>query len=104
MLQALGWLPFVLVGLPAGVWVDRLRRRPILIAADLGRALILLAVPISYLIGALSVWQLFVVAFAVGILDVFFDVADQSYLPSLVEHHRLVEANSALELSLDFAD
>ncbi|MDP9241899.1 MAG: MFS transporter, partial [Actinomycetota bacterium] len=93
------FLPFLLIGLPAGVWVDRLRRRPILILGDLGRALALGSVPLAYELGVLHIVQLYVVAFVSGICTVFFDVAYQSYLPSLVDRDQLVEGNSKLEIS-----
>jgi MFS family permease len=96
-------LPFILFTLPAGVWVDRLRRRPILIVADLGRAIALATIPIAFAIGMLTVWQLYLVAFATGILTVFFDVADQSYLPSLLEADQLIEGNSKLQISVSAA-
>jgi MFS family permease len=84
MLGTIEFLPFILFSLPAGAWVDRLRRRPILIAGDIGRALVLVSVPIAYLLGVLTIWQLFVVGFIAGTLTVLFDVAYQSYLPALV--------------------
>jgi MFS family permease len=90
-------LPFLLFALPAGVWIDRVRRRPLLIAGDLGRALALASIPVAYAVGVLRIWQLFVVAFAAGVLTVFFDVAYQSYLPSLVGREHLVEANAKLQ-------
>jgi MFS family permease len=99
LLGTIEFLPFLLFSLPAGVWVDRLRRRPILIAGDLGRAVSLASIPIAYELGALSIWQLYLVGFANGLLTVFFDVAYQSYLPSLVERDHLVEGNSKLEVS-----
>ncbi len=99
LLTAIEFLPFLIVGLPAGVWVDRLRRRPILIAGDLGRAAALGSIPLAYVLGVLSIAQLYVVAFVVGVLTVFFDVAYQSYLPSLVDRSQLVEGNSKLEVS-----
>ena len=98
-LTTVEFLPFLLVSLPAGVWVDRMRRRPVLIVGDLARAALLASIPIAYAFDALSIGQLYVVAFLVGIATVFFDVAYQSYLPSLVERHELVEGNSKLEIS-----
>ena len=65
--------------------MDRLRRRPILIAGDLGRAIAIASIPIAFAIDALTIWQLYVVGFVNGCLTVFFDVAYQSYLPSIVE-------------------
>jgi MFS family permease len=91
--------PFLLISLPAGVWVDRLPRRPILVLGDLGRFLALLTIPIAYWLDVLTIWQLFAVGFLVGVCTVFFDVAYQSYLPSLVERKQLVEGNSKLEVS-----
>ena len=91
--------PFLLISLPAGVWVDRLPRRPILILGDLGRALALVTIPAAYALDVLTIWQLYGVGFFVGICTVFFDVAYQSYLPSLVERTQLVEGNSRLEVS-----
>jgi MFS family permease len=99
LLSTMEFLPFVLVGLPAGVWVDRLRRRPVLIAGDLGRALALASVPAAHFLGVLSMAQLYVVAFVTGVLTVFFDVAYQSYLPRLVRQEQLVEGNAKLEIS-----
>ena len=98
-LNVVEFLPFVLVSLPAGVWVDRLPRRPILVLGDLARAGLLISIPIAYAFDALTIWQLFGVGFLVGIATVFFDVAYQSYLPALVDRHQLVEGNSKLEIS-----
>jgi MFS family permease len=91
------FLPFALFSLPAGVWVDRLRRRPILIAADWGRALILVSIPLAYLADALTLGQLYAAGFVAGTLTVFFDVSYQSYLPSIVERGSLGDGNSKLE-------
>lgn len=99
LLGTVEFLPFVLFALPAGAWVDRLRRRPVLIAGDVGRAISLASIPVAYQLGALSIWQLYVVGFVNGVLTVFFDVAYQSYLPSLVERDQIVEGNSKLEIS-----
>ena len=100
LLAVLQFLPFILLTIPAGVWVDRMRRRPILIGANLGRAVLLASIPVAFLGGWLTLWQLYAVAFAIGCLEVFFDVAYQSYLPSVVERDRLVEGNAKLELSV----
>lgn len=99
VLTAVEFLPFILVGLPAGVWVDRLPRRPILIAGDLSRAVILGSIPLAYGFDLLRMPHLYVAAFLTGICTVFFDVAYQAYLPSLVQRDQLVEGNSKLETS-----
>lgn len=98
-LGVVDFLPFVLFTLPAGVWVDRLRRRPILIAGDLGRAALLATIPLAYFADALTLPHLFVVGFLTGICTVFFDVAYMSYLPSLVERNQIIDGNSKLEIS-----
>ncbi|HET6795176.1 MAG TPA: MFS transporter, partial [Acidimicrobiales bacterium] len=72
---------FLLVGLPAGAWVDRLRRRRVMIVADTGRMLALGSVPVAWAAGVLGLAQLYSVALVTGVLTVFFDVAYQSYLP-----------------------
>ena len=100
ILGLLGFLPFILFALPAGVWVDRLRRRPILIAGDAARAVLLAYIPIAWATGILDIWQLMVLQFVIGICTVFFDVAYQSYLPSLVERDQLVEGNSKLQTTV----
>ena len=99
LLGVVEFAPFILVTLPAGVLVDRLPRRPILIAGDLARAVLLVTIPIAYAFDVLTIWQLYAVGFAVGVCTVFFDVAYQSYLPSLVKRDQLVEGNSKLEIS-----
>jgi predicted MFS family arabinose efflux permease len=86
-------------GLVAGAWVDRLRRRPVLIWADLGRAVLLGSVPVAFAFGALSFAQLLIVSGLAAILTTFFDAADNAYLPTIVERDRLVDANSALSAS-----
>ena len=93
------FLPFILFTLPAGVWVDRLPRRPVLIVGDFGRAALYATVPIAYLADVLTLWQLYVVGFLVGVFQVFFDVAYQSYLPSLVDRDQIIEGNSKFEIS-----
>ncbi len=86
----------LVVGLIAGAWVDRLRRRPVLIWADLGRAAVLVTIPIAFVLGVLTLWQLIVVAVLASVLTTFFDAADNAYLPTVVKREELVEANSAL--------
>jgi MFS family permease len=99
VLTALEVAPFLLVGLPAGVWVDRMRRRPLLIAGDLVRAAALGTIPLAHALGQDSMAHLYGVAFVTGVATVFFDVAYQSYLPSLVDRDRLPEGNAKLEVS-----
>ena len=99
LLGTIEFLPFILLSLPAGVWVDRLRRRPILIVGDLGRAIALSSIPIAFYFDVLTIWQLYVVGFITGCLTVFFDVAYMAYLPSLVDRDQLVEGNSKLEIT-----
>jgi MFS family permease len=98
-LTAVEFSPFVLFGLPAGAIVDRLPRRPILIGADVGRAIALASVPLAYAFDILSYAQLLVVVFITGTLTVFFDVAYQSILPSLVDRNQLADGNAKLEIS-----
>ena len=99
LLGAVEMLPFLLFALPAGAWVDRIARRPVLIAADVGRALALASLPVAAAVAHVTYGQLLVVGFVTGTLTVFFDVAYQSYLPFLVERDDLVEANAKLEVS-----
>ncbi|MCZ2840043.1 MFS transporter [Modestobacter sp. VKM Ac-2985] len=99
VLTALETAAFLLIGLPAGAWVDRWRRRRVLVTADLARAAVLATLPIAYVLDALTLGQLFVVAAATGTATVFFDVAYQSYLPELVDRDQLVDGNGKLEAS-----
>jgi MFS family permease len=99
LLNALGMLPFILLSLPAGVWVDRLRRRPIMIVADLGRAAAIATIPLAFALSALTIWQLYAVSLVVGALTVFFDVAYQAYLPSIVDRRQIVDANGKLQIT-----
>ncbi|MGX7826836.1 MFS transporter [Actinokineospora sp. 24-640] len=90
---------FLLIGLPAGAWVDRMRRRPLMIRMDLARAALLATVPAAWWLEALTFTHLVVVALLVGTCTVFFDVGYQSYLPSLVGRVHLVEGNAKLQAS-----
>lgn len=104
VLNALRYLPFLLITLFAGVWVDRHRRRPILVAADIGRALLMGLIPLLALAGVLAMEHLYAIVFAAGALTVFFDLAYGAYLPSLVERANLVGANSRLQASASAAE
>ena len=97
LVSAAGTLAFALIGLPAGAWIDRWPRRPVLVAADVARAALLLTIPVAAFLGILTVTQLIVVSLLVGAGRVFFDVGYQSYLPTLTGSDRLLSANSAME-------
>ncbi|WP_371618885.1 MFS transporter [Streptomyces sp. NBC_00454] len=97
------YLGFLLIGLPAGAWVDRMRRRRVMIVGDLGRAALLGSLPAAAWLDVLTLPQLYAVAFGMSICTAFFDVAYQSHLPQLVDGTRLVEANVALEATRTIA-
>ncbi|MEV0374170.1 MFS transporter [Streptomyces sp. NPDC050636] len=97
LLTAAETAAFLLVGLPAGAWVDRLRKLPLLIRADLVRAAAMASVPLAAVAGVLSMAQLYAVALVTGVATVFFDVAHQSFLPRLLPNEQLVAGNGALE-------
>lgn len=100
LLGALATAAFLLVGLPAGAWTDRLRRRRVLIVADLARAALFGSVPVAWAADVLTITQLYAVVLLTGVGTVFFDVASQAYLPHLVGRDNLVAANASL-VSLD---
>ena len=102
-LAAASTLAFLVIGLPAGVWVDRLRRRRVMIVSDVGRVVVLGSIPVAYALGVLHLPQLYVVALASGVFTVFFDVAYQSYLPTLVGREHLIEGNAKLTGSQEVA-
>lgn len=97
VLAACSTAAFLIIGLPAGAWVDRARRRLVLITAYLAQAAILATVPMAWWAGVLTIWQLYAVALLSGTCGVFLDVAQQSYLPRLVGRGRLLEANTKLQ-------
>ena len=103
LLAAVEFTPMLLLGLPAGAWVDRLSRRPILIVTEAVRALALITVPVAYAMDALTLPMLYVLAFLIGLGTLFFDVAQLSYLPSLVDEDQLAAANGQLEMSRSLA-
>ncbi|GAB3876848.1 MFS transporter [Kibdelosporangium lantanae] len=94
---------FLLIGLPAGAWVDRMRRRPLMLRADAVRAVLLLSIPVAAWLHVLTLAQMVAVAFVVGVCTVFFDVSYQSYLPTLVGRGQLVEGNAKLQASQSVA-
>jgi Transmembrane secretion effector len=104
ILAAVRQAPGFLTGLIAGAWVDRLRRRPILIGADIGRAMLLATISLAAILRQLRIEQLYIVTFLVGILSIFFDVAYESYLPSLIGQDQLIEGNSKLSASASVAE
>ncbi|MEV7044894.1 MFS transporter [Amycolatopsis sp. NPDC051061] len=97
LLTAAETLAFLVLGLPAGVWVDRLRRRRVMLTADFARFALLLTVPLAWWAGVLTLVQLLLVVLFTGVATVFFDIAYQSYLPSLVGRERLLEGNAKLQ-------
>lgn len=103
LLTAAGWLPVVLFGLVAGVWVDRGDPVRIMVVANLARLVLITAVPLAHLLGLLSIGLLLVTALLAGVFAVFFDVAYQTYVPHTVPAERLPGANSRLELSRSIA-
>ena len=99
VLRALGAIPIILLGLFAGVWVDRLKKGPIIIVTNVGQCLLIALVPLTALLGIIRIEVLYAIVLAVGALGVFSFVAAQSYLPTLVRHEDLVGANSKLQLT-----
>jgi predicted MFS family arabinose efflux permease len=99
ILEALGFISFPTLGLFVGVWMDRMRRRPVMIVADLIQVAALGSVPMAFVFGVLGIYQLCVVSLVMGTTTLFFDVAYQSYLPSLVDKEDVVEGNQKLQTS-----
>jgi len=99
LLATAGTLPTLTLGIPAGVWIDRVRRRPVMIAADLVRAATLASLPAAYALGHLTLPQLYIVAFVNGAFSTLFEIASQAYLPSVVGRDHLIEANAKFETS-----
>ena len=99
LLGMLESLAFLLISLPAGAWVDRWRKKRVIVLGDLVRAALLLTLPLAWLLDALTLVQLYVVATLVGVVTVFFDVANQSYLPEIVEADQIADGNGKLQAS-----
>ncbi|MFF3066847.1 MFS transporter [Kitasatospora sp. NPDC057936] len=97
LLTAAETAAFLLVGLPAGAWLDRMRKLPVLIRADVVRCVAVGSIPPAAALGALTMAQLYAVALVTGVATVFFDVAHQSFLPTVLPREHLVGGNGALE-------
>ncbi|MGW1791174.1 MFS transporter [Streptomyces tubercidicus] len=97
LLTAAETAAFLLVGLPAGAWVDRMRKLPLMIRADVVRAVAMASIPLAAVADVLTMAQLYLVALVTGVATVFFDVAHQSFLPQLLPKDQLVSGNGALE-------
>lgn len=104
LLETLKTLPAVILGLFAGVWVDRVRRRPLLVLADAGRAVLLLVVAAAAFAHLLHINHLYLVVFLIGTLTILYNIANDAYVPSVVRRERLVEANSTLSASESMAE
>jgi len=97
LLGAAQMLPYLLMSLPAGVWIDRVNRKRLLVICDLIRGSLLATIPLAYYLGMLGILQLFVVVFVVGICTVLFEVADLAALPHVVHASQLAHARSLSE-------
>ena len=97
MLNALGLSAFLVLGVPIGVWVDRLRRRRLMIAADVFRALVVLSVPAAFVAGAMTIGQLLVCVALVSVADVVFTTAHGAFVPSVVNREQVSEAHARLQ-------
>jgi predicted MFS family arabinose efflux permease len=104
LLASVAWLPWLLIGLFAGAWVDRLRRRKIMLACDFASAALYLSIPVAQLLGLLTVTQLVVVALLTGTATVFFATAYRAYLPALVDKSELVTGNARLQVGRSSAE
>jgi MFS family permease len=103
VLNAATTAAFLVVGLPAGAWVDRWMKRRVMIAADFARAFVLAVIPVLWYTGNLQIWHLFIIVAVYGVASVFFDVAYQSYIPLLVRPEQVGPANSTLEATAQVA-
>ncbi|MEV6734937.1 MFS transporter [Streptomyces sp. NPDC051364] len=97
VLTAAAWVPWLLFGLSAGAWVDRVRRRPLMIACNLGSLLLLASVPVAAWLDILTMAHLLAVALLTGCASVLFSIAYRVYLPSVVAREDLPEANAKLQ-------
>ncbi|WP_326567736.1 MFS transporter [Amycolatopsis rhabdoformis] len=103
LLKTLATLPYLVLGLQVGAWCDRIRQRPVLVAADLGRVVLIGSIPFAAVAHLLTLWHLFAVVLLAGVFGVLFDVAHQTYLPHLVARADLPEANARLQTNASVA-
>ncbi|MFN8592738.1 MAG: MFS transporter [Thermomicrobiales bacterium] len=104
LLAAAETSPILIFGLMAGVWLDRRAKRPVMVITDLGRAVLLLLIPLGGWLGFLSLELLLAVAFLVGVLSVFFEIASQSFLPTVLDGDALMEGNARLHTGYGIAE
>jgi MFS family permease len=97
VLNAMDQIALVLFGLLVGAWVDRMRRKPIIVVSESLRAVLMLTIPVAWMLDALAAWQMYAVMFLLGLVSVFFDVAQGSYIPILIDNDRLTGANSHMQ-------
>ncbi len=100
LIAAAGSVPWLVVALPAGVWVDRWPRRPVMIVSDLARAVVMASIPVAWWLGRLTVAQLAVVSLLTGVGTVFFSIANTAFMPVVLPADRLHEGNGALQASM----
>ena len=98
IVTAMGGLPAIF-GIFLGAWVDRRKRLPIIVAADVGRGSLLLAVPAAHLLGLLTIELIYAVAFGIGLMTILFQISYRPFLAAIVEQHELIDANSKLEMA-----
>ncbi|MCC3762850.1 MFS transporter [Glycomyces sp. TRM65418] len=96
VLYAMDQIALVLFGLLVGVWVDRLRDKPIIIVSEIFRAAVMLSVPVAWALDALTVWHVYAAMFLLGVASVFFDVAQVSFVPRLIDNNSLTRGNSRI--------
>lgn len=104
LISAASSVAWLVIGLPAGVWVDRLRRRPVMIASDLVRAVLMVSIPVGWWLGVLTVAQLVAVALLLGVGTVFFTLANTAFTPRVLPADRLPDGNSLLQASMSGAN
>jgi MFS family permease len=97
VIAAATYAAYAVLGLPAGVYVDRWTRRNVMLVTDAGRAIAIGVVPLLWALGLLRIWELYAVALVVGVLSLFFDVAYQAYLPAVVSRDKLIAGNARLQ-------